>query len=249
MIDNFRGRSFRALPWARAIVIFGGMFMADQGLSLAEAPTGRISEYQIESRGFRVGGMKTSQQPMLRDGRPAIRFRSTMAISASFLFFSKKSSSSDDAVVGDSGTVAYRHASLTDGRTKEVVAHFTDGQTQLQITEHYGKPRSIIFRRESYDFTTMDCPEMSLLRPGDEREIRLLDLENARVVKRKYHWRKNEEMSIDNRKIVCRVIDFEDPDNRCRRWITQDERGVLIVRQEGKSRSGSYLLSMTGLRE
>jgi hypothetical protein len=95
----------------------------------------------------------------------------------------------------------------------------------------------------------MDCAEMSLAREGDRKEIRLLDLENGKIVTRKYVWRRSEDIAISGKNIRCRVIDFEDQDNSCRRWITQDEKGILIARQEGKGNSGSYLLKIINLVE
>jgi hypothetical protein len=56
-------------------------------------------------------------------------------------------------------------------------------------------------------------------------------------------------MTIGGKIIHCRVVDFEDPDNRCRRWITQDNKGILIVRQEGSGSSGSYLLKLAAINE
>ncbi len=209
---------------------------------------GRESRYQITSRGFRVGEMKTTSQPLVRDGRRIIHFKSTTAIDARFLFFAKQSRSQDETMVGDNGPLEYRHSNHEDGRVREVVATFTAGQVRLEIREA-GTSREVSFSRDRYDSTTMDCAEMSLAKEGDRKEIRLLDLENGKIVTRKYVWRKSEEMTVGGKIIRCRVIDFEDQDNRCRRWITQDDKGVLIVRQEGKGAAGSYLLKLNVLNE
>jgi hypothetical protein len=213
-----------------------------------ESVPGRESRYQITSRGFRVGEMKTSSQPLLRDGRRIILFKSTTTIDAKFLFFSKQSKSQDEALVSDTGPIEYHHSKHEDGRVREVAATFTVSQVRLDIREA-GMSREITFSRDRYDSTTMDCAEMSLVKEGDRKEIRLLDLENGKIVTRKYFWRKSEDMTISGKTFHCRVVDFEDPDNRCRRWITQDNKGVLIARQEGKGASGSYLLKLAVLDE
>jgi hypothetical protein len=210
--------------------------------------SGREATYQINSRGFRVGEMKTTSQPLVRDGRRLILFRSTTAIDAKFLFFSKQSISHDEAIVGENGPIEYRHDRREKGVTREVEARFTETQVKLEIREE-GRPRTVVIPRDRYDFTTMDCAEMSLAKEGDRKEIRLLNLENGRIVTRKYVWRKSEEISVSGKKILCRVIDFEDHDNQCRRWVTRDEKGILIARQEGKGDAGSYLLKIATLVE
>jgi hypothetical protein len=93
----------------------------------------------------------------------------------------------------------------------------------------------------------MDCPETTIAREGEQLEIRLLDLENARVVNRRYVWAKTETVKVGEQTIRCRVVDFEDPDNACRRWIARDGLGVIIARQEGKGKAGPYVLKMTSL--
>ncbi len=226
------------------------LFVADvaEVIPATAAVTVRESHYQINSRGFKVGEMKSTSQPLVRDGRRLVRFSSTTAIDAQFLFVSKQSMSRDEALVGDNGPVEYRHSSHENGLEREVEARFTDSQVRLEVKEG-GKSRLVTFLRDRYDFTTMDCAEMSLSKEGDKREIRLLDLENAKVVTRKYVWRKSEEITVGGKSIRCRVIDFEDQDNNCRRWVTRDETGILIARQEGKGKSGSYVLKLTGFVE
>ncbi|MCM2359954.1 MAG: hypothetical protein NDI77_17515 [Geobacteraceae bacterium] len=44
------------------------------------------------------------------------------------------------------------------------------------------------------------------------------------------------------------MVDFEDPNKKCRRWIRPDELGAIVVRQDGKGKEGSYSLRMTQLR-
>ena len=78
--------------------------------------------------------------------------------------------------------------------------------------------------------------------------MRLLDLETLSVVTRRYTWVRSEDVTVDGKRIRCRVIDFEDPNKKCRRWISAGEPGVIITRQDGKGKSGSYSLRMTHLK-
>lgn len=210
--------------------------------------SGREARYQISSHGFNVGEMKSISQPLLLDGKRFIRFSSSTAIDAKFLFFSVNSSSLNETLVGHNGPIEFHHSNFEKGDNLEVDAKFFDDQVELSIKQH-GKSRSVSFARDHYEFTTMDCAEMTLSKEGELKNIRLLDLENFRLVTRTYVWRKSEDIVVGGKTIRCRVIDFEDPYNHCRRWITQDENGFLIVRQEGKGKAGSYVLKLTELLE
>ena len=205
----------------------------------------RESHYQIQSRGFNVGELKTVMQPTEGSER-LIHFESTTTVHAIFLVFGFNSKSHEEALVGEHGTLRYRLKASENGRVRVVNAHYDHGRFTLVVKEDQ-KSRTLIIPRDQYDYTTMDCPEMKLAREGDHSEIRLLNLEQARVVTRRYHWVRTEAVKVGNRLIHCRVIEFEDPDNRCTRWVSTDDMGVVIVRQEGKGRGGSYVLKMTDL--
>jgi hypothetical protein len=112
-----------------------------------------------------------------------------------------------------------------------------------------GVARSVSVPRSSYDFTTLDCPETTMKQEGDTMEVRLLDMEHARVVTRKFHWVKSEELEVGGKRLRCRVVDLSDPENSSRRWVSCGERGVVIVRQDGKGRRGPYALRMVSLTE
>lgn len=215
------------------------------GQSSAGRPE-REARYHILSRGFRVGELKTVMQPRSMDGKSLVRFEASTSIDASFIFFSVKSKSREEALISESGTVSYTRHATENGRTRDVTAHFAPAMVRIEINEN-GQLKRVEIPRDRFDFTTMDCPETTMPREGSKVEIRLLDLENARVVNRRYTWVRNETITIGDRSIRCRVVDFEDPDNSCRRWIARDELGVIIAKQEGKGKTGSYTLRMERL--
>ena len=69
------------------------------------------------------------------------------------------------------------------------------------------------------------------------------------MVSRVFHWVKNEELEIGGKRLTCRVVDFSDPLNSCRRWVSCGPDGVVIVRQDGKGQHGSYSLRLVSLVE
>ena len=55
-------------------------------------------------------------------------------------------------------------------------------------------------------------------------------------------------MTVDDRQIRCRVVDFVDENKKCRRWIRPDAVGAIIVRQDGMGKNGSYSLRIAHMR-
>lgn len=225
------------------------LLLASCLLCHAETPRsgGRTLRYRITSRGLNVGDMKTVMTPVQHAGGAAVRFESDLTIDAKLLLYRVSSRSREQAVIGEQGTLSYRHQGEENGRSSSVEAVLERDGFHFRVSEN-GSARTVLVPRSSYDYTTMDCPETTLQREGETMEVRLLDLEHARVVKRRLHWVKSEEVEIGGRRLKCRVVDFSDPNNSCRRWVSK-EGGVLIVRQEGKGKAGNYSLRMTSLQE
>lgn len=229
------------------MLVFTVVSLSDASFPVSsETRESRESRYQISSRGFRVGELKTVMRPVREGNRQLVRFVADQNINAGFLFFSLRSASREEALISEEGTVGYRRNGTENGRSRSVEAEFFRDRVDLTVREE-GKTRNVTIPRSRFDFTTMDCPETTIPHEGEQLEIRLLDLEHARVINRRYIWTKTETVTVGERTIRCRVVDFEDPDNRCRRWITRDAQGVIIARQEGKGKAGSYILKMTSL--
>jgi hypothetical protein len=211
-------------------------------------PEGRTLHYRISSRGFGVGQMKTVISPVQQAGERAVRFESDLAINANLLLYKVTSKSREDAVIGEHGTLSYRRQGQDNGRSSTVEAALEAGVFRFRMNDN-GVARSFTVARSSYDFTTMDCPETTMKREGEAMEVRLLDLEHGKVVTRKFHWIKSEELEVGGKRLHCRVVDFSDSENSCRRWVSCGEGGVVIVRQDGKGRHGPYSLRMVSVQE
>ena len=134
------------------------------------------------------------------------------------------------------------------GHTCQVKGHLENGRFLLTIDQD-GVRRTMDVKREEYDHTSMDCPELGLRHEGEVAVFRVLDMERLTVVTRKYRWLRSEEVTVNGKRIICRVIDFQDPNKNCRRWITRGDVGALIARQDGKGKSGAYSLRMIRLKQ
>lgn len=229
-------RSFRSLS-----LLILSTLMAVQPVAASEPR--REANYSIHAKGLHVGELQIVTAPSVRGGEKIVRFQATTRIDARLFCFGVQSRRTEAAVIAESGTLHYQRSGSENGRKTSVNGELAGDAFTLRITEG-GSQRAEVFKRESYDFTTLDCPEMTLKQEGEQAAVRLLDLEHGRVVTRRYCWVKSEDVRVGERTVRCRVIDFEDPANRCRRWVLIDERGILIVRQEGKGPGGAYVLKL-----
>ena len=211
-------------------------------------PGGRILRYKVTSRGLGVGDMKTVISPVQHAGGRAVRFESDLAIDANLLLFKVTSSSREDGVIGEHGTLSYHRQGQENGRSLTVDAALEGAGFRFRVNDN-GVSRTVTVPRASYDFTTLDCPETTMQREGDTMEVRLLDMEHARVVTRKFHWIKSEELEVGGKRVRCRVVDFSDENNNCRRWVSNDERGVVIARQDGRGKGKNYSLRMVSITD
>lgn len=213
----------------------------------ATSPATRESSYTVYSRGLRVGELKTVCSIVPYHDKKALKFEARTRVNADILVYSYKLDTDEEALVSDEGTVRYRRTTREKDDVCQVEGRLDRGRFLLDIREN-GVRRTMAVNREQYDYTTMECPEITMKREGDQMTLRLLDLETLTVVTRKYRWVKSEEIAVGGEQIRCRVIDFEDPNKKCRRWIRPDEVGAIVVRQDGKGKDGSYSLRMTQLR-
>jgi hypothetical protein len=206
----------------------------------------RESIYSVYSHGFKVGEVKTDCIPLARNNKKYYEFQSDMRINANFFFSSFKLDKKEEALVGQEGTFYYKRTSTQNGKTQQVEGHLDKDGFTITIEENGAKDSMVIGRGE-YDFTTLDCPEITLGPEGREKTFRILDFEHLKVVRRSYRWVRNEDITIDGKRIQCKVVDFTDPYKKCRRWVKLDELGILIVRQDGKGKEGSYSTHLTSL--
>lgn len=219
-------------------------------LVLLGTPSARTSEgtkesrYKIYSRGLRVGDLTSTITRQTGSGGRVLKFASSCSIKANFVVYSYAMENREEALVGENGTVSYLRTERENDKKRRVEGKLVDGRFHLQVEEN-GATRSVVIDRDRYDATTMECPEVAMKKEGDHLQLRLLDFETLSVVTRKYAWVKSEDVTMGGKTFHCRVIDFEDANKKCRRWVKPDDPGVIITRQDGRGKNGSYSLRMT----
>jgi len=235
----------RFLLFLPAIIVSMGIFRSDVVFSALSGEKAE-AEYAVYSHGLRVGELQTVTT-LIPDGeRKSLKFSGNTHINLNLLVYSYHLDSEEEALLKDRETVGYRRTTRENGHICHVEGRLDNGGFCL-IIDQDGARRTMNVKRKDYDHTTMDCPELGLRHEGDEVVFRVLDLATLGVVDRKYRWLRNEEVTVNGERIICRVIDFQDPNKKCRRWITQGDVGALIARQDGKGKSGTYSLRMTRL--
>lgn len=206
----------------------------------------RESIYSVYSHGFKVGEVKTDCLPLARNNKKFFNFQSVTRIDANFFFRTFRLEKKEEALVGEEGTFYYKRTSTQNGKSQQVEGHLDKGGFTLTIEEN-GAKNTLVIGRGEYDFTTLDCPEITLGPEDKEKTFRVLDFEHLKVVRRSYRWVRNEDITVDSRNIRCKVVDFTDQYKKCRRWVKLDELGVLVIRQDGKGKEGSYSTHITSL--
>ncbi len=237
----------------KCAALLGGMLLLlvcgrdSSGLSEV-APDVRESDYTVFARGLRVGDLKTVCEFVPHNEKHVLKFESRTRVNVNLPFYSYRLDKREEALIGDKGAIRYQLVSRDGEKVREVKGRLEHGLFVLSIGEN-GVKRNMAVERDNYDCTSMECPETTMKHEGEEMKLRLLDLENQKVVIRSYRWVKSEDVTVDGRKISCRVVDFEDENKKCRRWIRPDILGAIIVRQDGRGREGTYSLRMEHLKE
>ena len=215
--------------------------------STANPAATKESSYIVYARGMKVGELTTVCSFIPYNEKRALKFESVTRVNANFLVYSYKLENKEEALVSDEGTVRYQRTTREKDDLCQVEGKLEQGKFLLDIRENCVR-RTLAVNRDRYDYTTIECPEITMKHEGDEMKLRLLDLETLMVVTRVYRWVKSEDVKVNGQQIHCRVVDFEDPNKKGRRWIRLDEVGATIVRQDGTGKSGPYSLRMAQLK-
>lgn len=232
-------RSMKAGFFILVGILFVAVFCRAAAASPSKANEVRESRYEVFSHGMKVGQVKTMCGPVVLESKKAYRFESSTSIDVHFLFFSYRLEKKEEAMIGKEGTYNYRRTMQENNKAILVSGKMETGAFRFTINED-GSKRTLVIPRDTYDFTTLDCPEVTM-GPGEkEKVLRILDLENLVIVSRKYNWVKDEDVAIDGRKVHCKVIDFEDLNKKGRRWVESDDLGVLVLRQDGRGKGVTY---------
>ena len=153
-----------------------------------------------------------------------------------FLAFALKSS--ETASIRGGKLVAYRKTIDSGGHRKEITGEL-GGDIFTILVRDRGKTERREFAAKSYHATNMEYPEVTLA-PGETRQMRVVDLENAEAVDREYRHVAEEQMVISGRETRVVVSDAVDKNAEYRRWTAIVNGVPVVIRQEGKEKTGLF---------
>jgi len=202
----------------------------------AAADDAMVTSYQLYSKGLRVGTVRTERSRVVTNGAEAIRCEVVTRVHVNLLILRHDLEGREVYISNGSGPIEYRNTKRENGATMDVAGVRGEGVFRFVIAEG-GAVRTNEFLDADYDAVSMDGPELALGGLGQTKSLRILDMGAAEVVDRTYTWAKNDE--------GFRVIEFSDRNKTARRWVRADAMGMLIARQDGRDRAGSYSMRMT----
>jgi hypothetical protein len=228
------------------MMVLRTVFLAVSMMPCAPPPAmasmdGEEIRYVVTTRGFEIGNVMVAQKSVPNQGETETYFENRTDISASFLWMRYRQSLSEHAALKKDNLVQYRrHGKNNNDAFVSVDGWLSQGTFNLMVTEN-GKQETLLIPRRDYDRTTMECPEAFMdFGAGGKAILRILDMEHLVVVTRNYRLVREDVYRLGEREFPCRVVDFSDIYKSCRRWIGKYEDTVVIFRQDGKCKEGSY---------
>jgi hypothetical protein len=164
--------------------------------------------------------------------------RADVDVNVRLLFFGFSLKSTETTSIRDGKVVLFSKTIDTGGYQREITGE-RDGDTFTIVVRDGEKVDRRVFSTTGYQTTNMEYPEVALS-PGEIRRMRVLDLENSEVVDREYRYVAEEQTKIDGRAARVIVSDFTDKNSECRRWTAVINGLPVVVRQDGKEKTGLF---------
>lgn len=219
-----------------AILIINICSLACRGVSAAGngEPCSVSSRYVIRSMGMDIGTVnaRMSGTPVDND------LRADVDVNVGVLFFDFSLKSTESTCIRAGKMVRYNKIIVTGGNHREIAGELVGGMLTVVVRDGE-KEECKRFSATNFDATTMEYPEVTLA-PGEVRRMRVLDLENSEVVEREYRYVAEEHAEIDGRPSRIIVADFVDKNAECRRWTAIINGLPIVIRQEGKEKTGLF---------
>ena len=223
------------------------LFMTQLATSFAATSVRTVAHYKVSSKGFAIGDVTTTQHMSEEGGVPSIQFETRTAVKASFLWMGYHQDTIEKGVLQKQDLVSYTRKGRENGVSIDVEGRLEHSSFRFDVREQ-GMARSIVIPRNSYDYTTMECPEARLdFSENKPVTLNILDVEKMAVVKRNYHLVRNALYTVAGKEYPCRVVDYSDQNKKARRWIAWDGSMIVMYRQDGKDDKNSYSVQATSV--
>jgi len=201
--------------------------------------------YDVYSKEFKIGTMKTTRSRLDNKGKPAVAIDTTGEVRAKVLFFKYCLDFKEHAVLdpGD-GLVSYESDTTENGKRKIVKGCLGASGFDFSVTEKGESNNSTVMRKD-YEATSVGTVERRIKRGDAKRRFRVLDLDRLSVENWTLGYMKEETIAIADRGLLCSVVSFDGSGATGRRWIARDELGPFLAKEIGKDKDGPYSFVMT----
>ena len=228
---------------AAMIILFLMTFVS----SFAGVPVKTVAHYKVSSMGLAIGDVTTTQRMTEEGGVPSLNFETKTAVTASFLWMGYHQDTTEKGTLQKRDLICYSRKGRENGVTIDIEGRLDHSSFRFEVREQ-GTTRSIVIPRNSYDYTTMECPEARLdFQDTTPVTLNILDVEKMAVVKRNYRLVRNAHYTVAGKEYPCRIVDYSDQNKKARRWITWDGSTVVMYRQDGKGEKNSYSVQATSV--
>lgn len=183
-----------------------------------------VAHYTVTSRGFEIGDVTTTQRSSGDGGVASVDFETKTAVKASFLWMGYHLDTVEKGTLQKGNLVSYSRKGRENGASIDIAGRLEHSSFLFEVRDQVGM-HSIVIPRNSYDYTTMECPEAQLDFSGKTPVVlRVLDVEKMTVVKRDYHLVRNTFYPVGGKELPCRVVDFSDKNKKARRSLIDGDR-------------------------
>lgn len=205
----------------------------------------RVTRCELFTHGMTIGHGTITRTRTTRDGHPCTEVRLQMDTRVNMLVYKFAMTMDETWVMSGNELIAYAWDSTENGKRKTVTGELRDGSFRFAINEN-GKTRVWTTPRAAYDLPAIGLPEKPLA-PGETVKLRVLDPCESLVEERLYRGIGPENLTVDNRSAACETVTIDYAGNHLKRWLTADEFGPLILREDGDLKRGSYSRCASGL--
>jgi len=203
-----------------------------------------VIHYDLASKGMTLTHVEAVRSKVMRDGQECTELRLTTETKFDLLVFKYALKSQEILVTTPTGLVAYSLDSVEDGKRKTIFGQWRQGVFHFDVTED-GQSRTWEAAPAAFDFATDDGPAQRLEPADGAKTFRVLDPEDLAVVARTFRAVAAEPLTVGDRKVTCRVVEIEDDNMKIRRWFTTDELGLVVLREDGCEKRGTYSMRAT----
>jgi hypothetical protein len=190
--------------------------------------------YIIQSLGSDIGRVSARTIGSARN----YDFQADTNVKVHFWFLNFSLWSREKARIRGGKLVSYHKTVDANGHHREISGEL-NGDILRVVAREGGKEEHKDFPVTGYITTNMEYPEMTLA-PGEVRKMPVADLENTAIVDRKYRQVSEEHAKINGRDSRVIVSDFSDENAEGRRWTTSIGGLPIVLRQEGREKTGLF---------